>query len=88
MSLAEGFLSQIFLTGLLVHLALLGALSLNLLVLLGEILLNNRLSLTMTHLQLLTLQHILDSLCEVVGTDVLSTHLGKLLTDSQAQSIA
>ena len=78
-----GILCQIFLAGFLVHLALLGALCLNLLFLLLEILLNNRLGLTMRHLQLLALQHILDGLGEICGTDILGTHLRQLLSDAQ-----
>ena len=61
----KGLIAAIII-GIIIILALLGALSLNLLILLGEIFLNNRLSLTMIHLQFLSFQHILDSLCEVV----------------------
>ena len=67
--------------------SLLGALSLELLLLLTEIVLYNRLSLTVRHLQLVALEHILDGLCKIVGTDVTGTHLGQLLTDAQTQSI-
>ena len=83
-----GILGEVFLTSLLMHLALLGALSLDLLLLLGKIFLHNRLGVTMRHFQFVTLQHILDGLCKIVGTDIISTHLGKLLTDTQAQCIA
>ena len=76
-------LGQELLTSLLMHLTLRLALSLHLLLLLLEVILHNHLSLAVRHLQLLTLDHVLDGLSEVLGTDVLSTHLGKLLSDAQ-----
>ena len=76
-------LCQELLTSLLVHLTLRLALSLHFLLLLLEIVLHNHLSLTVRHLQLLALNHVLDGLNEVLGTDALSTHLGKLLSDAQ-----
>ena len=83
-----GILGEIFLTSLLMHLALLGALSLDLLLLLGKVFLHDALGVAMRHFQFVTLQHILDGQCKIVGTDVVSTHLGKLLTDTQSQCIA
>ena len=69
------------------HLTLFGTLSLELLLLLLEIVLYNHLGLTMRHLQLLALKHVLDGLSEIIGTDVLGTHLCQLLADAKAQSI-
>ena len=82
-----GILCEILLTSLLMHLALLGTLGLEFLLLLLKIFLYNHLSLTVRHLQLVALKDIVDGLSEVVGTDSLGTHLCQLLANAKAQSI-
>ena len=81
-TLVLGVLGQVFLTCLLMYLTLLVALSLELLLLLLKIVLYNHLGIAMRHLQFTACQHILDSLCKIVGINLLGTHLGQLLTDA------
>ena len=82
-----GILGQVFLTCLLMYLALFGALLVDLLFLCSEILLHDTLGLAALYLQLITCQNILDGLREVVNIELGTTHIGQLVTNTDTQCI-
>ena len=84
-----GILCQIFLAFLAGSLSFLCTLSVHLSLLLGKIVLYDLLGFAVRHLQLVSRNHVLDRLCEVIDVHVgSSTHLHKLLSDAQSEGIA